>query len=55
MEQEPEEPPRREGLLFRLALFGVLVMAVLSPFIMIYLIVFLLLRLMGSSIGDYFF
>ena len=56
MEQEPQVPrPKEEGLLFKLALFGVLVLAVLSPFIMIYLIALLVLSLMGSSIGDYFF
>ena len=55
MEQEPQVPrPKEEGLLFKLALFGVLVLAVLSPFIMIYLIALLVLSLMGSSIGDYF-
>ena len=52
--RQPSPPPRREGLLFKLALFGVLVLAVLSPFIMIYLIAFLVLRMMGSSIADYF-
>ena len=39
MEQEPEEPRRQdEGLLFRLAMIAVLVLAILSPFVMIYIV-----------------
>jgi hypothetical protein len=39
MEQEREEPRRQdEGLLFRLAMIAVLVLAILSPFVMIYIV-----------------
>jgi hypothetical protein len=39
MEQEPEEPRRQEeGFLFRLGMIAVLVLAILSPFVMIYIV-----------------
>jgi hypothetical protein len=39
MDQEPEKPQSQdEGLLFRLAKIAVLVLAILSPFVMIYIV-----------------
>jgi hypothetical protein len=48
MDQEPEKPQSQdEGLLFRLARIAVLVLAILSPFIMIYIVWNVVLRLPG--------
>jgi hypothetical protein len=46
MDQEPEEPQRPdEGILFRLAMIAVLVLAILSPFVMIYIVWIVVLRI----------
>ena len=45
MDQEPEKPQSQdEGLLFRLARIAVLMVAILSPFVMIYIVWKVVLR-----------
>jgi hypothetical protein len=49
MDQEPEEPSSQdEGLLFRLTMIAVLVVAILSPFVMIYIVWKVVLRVMPA-------
>jgi hypothetical protein len=46
---KPEKPQRPdEGLLFRLAMIAVLVLALLSPFVMIYIVWKVVLRVMPA-------
>jgi hypothetical protein len=45
----PEEPQRPdEGILFRLAMIAVLVLAILGPFVMIYIVWKVVLRVMPA-------